>query len=309
MKRYIKIYEQFIKEYSEKGGKDDIEFATDIHIRPYFDILIKISEDFGRDSDLYNEVFNLFVEDKININKLINILKNYDVYNEYSYLLKFNESALVNHAKNELQLAGMYDEDDKLGDISYNKMVADAVVELMQKFSEQDHSGFSAGMVRELFNKLSQFQTLTDITNNPDEWLNVAEYMNNEPMWQNKRNPAIFSKDGGKTWYNIDESVLIKAEELVLERLNLKFPFNEIKIKDNIFIREFNSNLDSTELVWHRDKEDRKIKVLESNNWYLQLDNELPILLEENKEYFIPKETFHRIIKGSSNLKIELHKL
>jgi len=131
-----------------------------------------------------------------------------------------SESNLVNHAKEELKLAGMISNGTETDD-KYNNLVANSVIELMKTFASQGHSGFSAGMVRELFNKLSQFQTLTPITSNPEEWMDTSEYCG-EPntLWQNKRNPATFSKDGGKTWYNLDESVLIKAKTLVLEKLN-----------------------------------------------------------------------------------------
>lgn len=85
------------------------------------------------------------------------------------------------------------------------------------------------------------------------------------------------------------------------------FPFTEKKLKKNIFIREFDNNVDSKELVWHRDKEDRIVEVLNNQDWFFQLDNELPKKLEGR--IFIPKETFHRVIKGSGNLKIKVTKL
>lgn len=85
------------------------------------------------------------------------------------------------------------------------------------------------------------------------------------------------------------------------------FPFTEKKLKKNIFIREFDNNVDSKELVWHRDKEDRIVEVLNNQDWFFQLDNELPKKLEGR--IFIPKETFHRVIKGSGNLTIRITKL
>jgi hypothetical protein len=67
------------------------------------------------------------------------------------------------------------------------------------------------------------------------------------------------------------------------------FPFRETKVKNNIVIREFSEDTDSEELIWHLDREDRTVRVLESNGWKLQLDNQLPVLLEGKKEYKIPK--------------------
>ena len=115
---------------------------------------------------------------------------------------------MVEHAERELGLAGMYDYkvdgDEMLGD--YNKMVADAVMELIEIFAKQGHSGFSAGMARELFNELANYKALTPLTDDPDEWNDVSDiggidYL----MWQNKRDSMNFSKDGGETWVHLDD--------------------------------------------------------------------------------------------------------
>lgn len=135
-----------------------------------------------------------------------------------------NESNLVNHTRRELELAGMYDDSHETG--TYNKLVANAVLELVQKFAEQGHSGFSASIVREIFSKVSSFQTLTPITSNIDEWEDVSHYGDTEPgtMWQNKRNPAVFSYDKGKTWKSVDESVMKKLEDSLIEIANNLYP-------------------------------------------------------------------------------------
>ena len=38
----------------------------------------------------------------------------------------------------------------------------------------------------------------------------------------------------------------------------MEFPFKENQIEKNVFLREFKENIDSEELIWHRDKENRK---------------------------------------------------
>jgi hypothetical protein len=71
--------------------------------------------------------------------------------------------------------------------------------------------------------------------------------------------------------------------------------------------RTFPNDTKSTELVWHRDKEDRIVEAVENTNWLFQMDNQLPIKIEG--EIFIPKNTFHRIIKGDGDLKVKVQKL
>lgn len=84
-------------------------------------------------------------------------------------------------------------------------------------------------------------------------------------------------------------------------------PFKEEKLDNNIFIREFSQDTDSSEFLWHLDPEDRIIESLEETDWLFQLDDKLPQKIEG--QIFIPKEIFHRIIKGTGDLKIKLIKL
>jgi hypothetical protein len=84
-------------------------------------------------------------------------------------------------------------------------------------------------------------------------------------------------------------------------------PFKETKISDNTFIREFNQETDSGEFMWHRDYENRIIESIKDTDWMIQIDNELPKII--SGEITIPKGVFHRLIKGSGDLKIKLQKL
>lgn len=72
-------------------------------------------------------------------------------------------------------------------------------------------------------------------------------------------------------------------------------------------IRTFSQDVQEFELVWHRDKEDRVVKPLHNTDWKFQLDNDIPRVIEN--EIFIPKETYHRLIKGTGNLKVNILKL
>ena len=83
-------------------------------------------------------------------------------------------------------------------------------------------------------------------------------------------------------------------------------PYTDIEVTDKYIIREFNENIDPIELMWHRDLEDRTIEILEETDWKIQLDNNLPTSLKER--IFIPKQEWHRVIKGNGTLKLKIHK-
>lgn len=100
--------------------------------------------------------------------------------------------------------------------------------------------------------------------------------------------------------------VIYGAVKLTLDTGNM-LPFKEETLSPNLFIREFFQDTDSGEYMWHRDREDRIIKPLEKTDWRIQFDNELPIVIEG--EIFIPRGVYHRVIKGTGNLKILLEKL
>ena len=75
--------------------------------------------------------------------------------------------------------------------------------------------------------------------------------------------------------------------------------------KDNI--RECSSNVDELDLVCHQDKEDRLVEVLEGEGWKFQKDNNVPVDMKIGDRIFIPEGEIHRIIKGTTDLKIKIN--
>lgn len=84
-------------------------------------------------------------------------------------------------------------------------------------------------------------------------------------------------------------------------------PYQEIQNQNNQVVRVFDQDIDPIELMWHRDQEDRIIEAVEYTDWQIQLDNELPTLID--KPIFIPKYIWHRTIKGTGPLKVKITKL
>lgn len=78
-------------------------------------------------------------------------------------------------------------------------------------------------------------------------------------------------------------------------------PYLQLETSEHIY-RKFTQDIPEEELVWHRDENDREVQILESTDWMFQFDNELPQPLKN--KLFIPKDTYHRLIKGTGTLNI-----
>lgn len=101
-------------------------------------------------------------------------------------------SNLVDHARRELTLLGE-DED-----------TIEGMCKVVQAFADMGHSGGSASVLIPVLNDLLQYKNLKPLTDDPDEWFDQSE-SSGYPLWQNKRNSACFSQDGGQTYWIVDE--------------------------------------------------------------------------------------------------------
>lgn len=82
-------------------------------------------------------------------------------------------------------------------------------------------------------------------------------------------------------------------------------PYNDYQY-DNFFYRVFNEDINDIEFVWHRDKRNRYIEVVECDGWKIQFDNKLPKELKEGDKIYIPLLEYHRIIKGKGRLVLKI---
>ena len=85
----------------------------------------------------------------------------------------------------------------------------------------------------------------------------------------------------------------------------MELPFSQEKF-ENYWIRIFSKDVETDELKWHFDNENRKVTILEGNDWMFQMDDDLPITLKIGDEIKIPKGIYHRIKRGSNDLKIKI---
>lgn len=111
--------------------------------------------------------------------------------------------SLVEHAIRELERCGQTAEDPAY---------AASIVAAVEAFASYGHSGGSASVAIQQLHALLQFRTLSPLTSDSGEWRDVSRE-SGYPMWQNRRDPAAFSRDGGTSWYYVDD-----REEVTHER-------------------------------------------------------------------------------------------
>lgn len=96
-------------------------------------------------------------------------------------------SNLKNYARSELERAKMFSKD---GDF-YGGMMGNAVMKLIDVFADEGHSGMSASVAVQLFERLARFEPITPLTGADDEWIEVGD-----GLFQNTRCSHVFKEDG-----------------------------------------------------------------------------------------------------------------
>ena len=87
------------------------------------------------------------------------------------------------------------------------------------------------------------------------------------------------------------------------ENISRDKPYQELRTFNTI-LRKFKEDTHEDELVWHRDRKDRKVEILNDTDWMVQLEDDIPQQLKET--IFIPKNTYHRLIKGTGDLDLRI---
>ena len=103
--------------------------------------------------------------------------------------------SLIKHAERELRLAGFFDKDS-----DYEGALGKAVMELIEVFSKQGHSGFSANRVVSLFEKVARYENLLPLTGEDSEWNDISDL--DGGTLQNNRVSSVFKeKETGRAYY------------------------------------------------------------------------------------------------------------
>ena len=103
--------------------------------------------------------------------------------------------------------------------------------------------------------------------------------------------------------------VLSKRFALCKKRISkTSLPFIETGTVSGDIVRRFSSDVSDSELIWHRDRENRIIEILAGDGWMFQYDNSVPKKIKKGDVLFINKNEWHRVTKGSSDLIIKINK-
>lgn len=100
-------------------------------------------------------------------------------------------------------------------DEEMNLLMKRCVLDLITRFAEQGHSGFSAPYCIKLFTKSANWEPLTPLTGDDEEWRRISDLDDKDVKYQNIRcgrvfkingvaydiDARVFSEDGGETWY------------------------------------------------------------------------------------------------------------
>lgn len=115
----------------------------------------------------------------------------------YALLEKLEgDSYLVSHGRTELRKGLAQPADDP------DRWMADHLIRMLQLFSLEGHSGFSASYARQAFSTLADFQPLGPLTGEDDEWQEVDD----KGLRQNIRCGRVFKDPDGQA-YDIDGRV------------------------------------------------------------------------------------------------------
>lgn len=125
-------------------------------------------------------------------------------------------SNLQSHAVRELQLSGYEFDSDGMpvqteDDFDINAEMCMCVLELMEVFAKQGHSGASAGYCISIVEKLMRYEPLSPLTGEDHEWNDTSDYGVPSTSWQNNRCSNVFKDETGRA-YDINGKVFIDPD-------------------------------------------------------------------------------------------------
>ena len=121
--------------------------------------------------------------------------------NQYEEQMEQEKDIFLEHAKSEMEIAWGKDLDEM------QQLVKENVMELLEVFSKQKHSGMSSPYVLGVFDQLAKLKPLTPLTGEDWEWneIDVDESSDENSAkitHQNKRDSRVFKFSDGSVVFN-----------------------------------------------------------------------------------------------------------
>jgi len=133
--------------------------------------------------------------------------------------------------REEIERAGLFSKDEDF----YGGMTGKALMELCEVFSNQGHSGMSAGLVASLFKRLTEWKPISPLTGDEDEWVEITDN-----LYQNKRCPSVFKDRKTGKAYQDDYYIFVDKDGISYtskdSRKYIEFPYvpkNEFVYKES----------------------------------------------------------------------------
>lgn len=146
--------------------------------------------------------------------------RNWRAFCDWLKWLGHKPGNLEAYAESELRRAGLFDKDS-----DYGGMMGEAVLRMVRDFSDEGHSGFSAGMAQHLFKTVAAFKPLSPLTGADDEWHEVSP-----GVFQNVRCSRVFKDETGA--YDIDGRVFRESNGCCYtsrdSRVYVTFPYTPV---------------------------------------------------------------------------------
>ena len=101
------------------------------------------------------------------------------------------------HAMTEFRAAGWVDENGKYCD-EMQQAICDHILKLLEVFSDEGHSGSSAGYTVHLFEKLAMHEPIVPLTGEDWEWNDLG--YTTDMKYQNKRCSHVFKGADGRAY-------------------------------------------------------------------------------------------------------------
>lgn len=131
-------------------------------------------------------------------------------------------SNLELHARKEMEIAGLFGKDS-----DYDGMLGDAVMKMIKVFSDEGHSGMSAGMAISIFQKVASFEPLSPLTGVDDEWMEIGN-----DTFQNVRCSHVFKNGDGA--YDIEGKIFRRPDGTCFtsfeSRTPVSFPYTPTRV-------------------------------------------------------------------------------